>query len=103
MKEKVNKGLLITVIVLVLVIGLLVFKLTRDTVSTNKDKNTTSDNNTQVIDKVEGAKDFNLKEAEQLLDKFGFYEDEFLLNITEKDIADIFYTIDRSDPLNSNT
>ena len=75
MKSKVNKGLLITVIVLVLVIGLLVFKLTRDTVSTNKDKNTTSDNNTQVIDKVEGAKDFDLKEAEQLLDKFGFNED----------------------------
>ena len=74
MKSKVNKGLLITVIVLVLVIGLLVFKLTRDTVSTNKDKNTTSDNNTQVIDKVEGAKDFDLKEAEQLLDKFGFNE-----------------------------
>lgn len=74
MKSKVNKGLLITVIVLVLVIGLLVFKLTRDTVSTNKDKNTTSDNNTQVIDKVEGAKDFDLKEAEELLDKFGFNE-----------------------------
>ena len=75
MKNKVNKGLLITVIVLVLVIGLLIFKLTKDTVSTNKDKNKTSDNNTQVIDKVEGAKDFDLKEAEQLLDKFGFNED----------------------------
>ena len=74
MKNKVNKGLLITVIVLVLVIGLLIFKLTKDTVSTNKDKNKTSDNNTQVIDKVEGAKDFDLKEAEQLLDKFGFNE-----------------------------
>ena len=72
MKNKVNKGLLITVIVLVLVIGLLIFKLTKDTVSTNKDKNKTSDNNTQVIDKVEGAKDFDLKEAEQILDKFGF-------------------------------
>ena len=74
MKNKVNKGLLITVIVLILVIGLLIFKLTKDTVSTNKDKNKTSDNNTQVIDKVEGAKDFDLKEAEELLDKFGFNE-----------------------------
>lgn len=72
MKDKVNKGLLIAVIALVLVICLLVFKLSEDTVSTNKEKNTTSDNNTQVIDKVEGAKDFDLKEAEQLLDKFGF-------------------------------
>ena len=72
MKSKVNKGLLITVIVLVLVIGLLIFKLTKDTVSTDKDKNSTSDNNIQVVDKVEGAKDFDLKEAEQILDKFGF-------------------------------
>ena len=74
MKDKVNKGLLITVIVLVLVIGLLIFKLTKDTISTNKDKNTTSDSNTQVVDKVEGAKDFDLKEAEQILNKFGFNE-----------------------------
>lgn len=74
MKDKVNKGLLITVVVLALVIGLLIFKLSKDTVSTNKDKNTTSDNNTQVVDKVEGAKDFDLKEAEQILNKFGFNE-----------------------------
>ena len=74
MKDKVNKGLLITVVVLVLVIGLLIFRLTKDTVNTNKDKNTKSDNNTQVVEKVEGAKDFDLKEAEQLLNKFGFNE-----------------------------
>ena len=57
MKNKVNKGLLITVIALVLVIGLLIFKLSKDTTSTSKNSNTTSDNNTQV---VEGAKDFDL-------------------------------------------
>ena len=74
MKDKVNKGLLTTVIVLVLVIGLLLFKLTEDTTSTNKNSNTTSDNNTQVTDKVEGSKDFDLNEAEQILDKFGFNE-----------------------------
>ena len=49
------------------------------------------------------------KENEILIDppifsnKSGFYEDEFLLNITAKDNADIYYTIDGSDPLNSNT
>ena len=74
MKDKVNKGLLIAVIAMVLVICLLVFKLSEDTVSTNKEKNKTSDNNTQVVEKVEGAKDFDLKEAEELLDKFGFNE-----------------------------
>ena len=49
------------------------------------------------------------KENEILIDppifsnKSGFYNDEFLLNITAKDNADIYYTIDGSDPLNSNT
>ena len=49
------------------------------------------------------------KENEILIDppifsnKSGFYKDEFLLNITAKDNADIYYTIDGSDPLNSNT
>ena len=87
MKETVNRGLLITVIALVLVIGLLICKLTKDT--TNKDNDATNNSNTQVTDIVEGAKDFDLNEAEQLLDKFGFKD---VLGCNSTKIYDRFYS-----------
>ena len=62
----------------------------------------TEDDKFQIIMPSPGKKNFKFIKPPSFSNESGFYDNDFLLNLTSSD-ADIYYTIDGSDPLNSKT